>query len=64
MAPDFDPSEAPCDHCGTPTERRYPPADIELCEDCYRLDQQQRELNEAIYTEGIRTWFRATEPVR
>ena len=39
--PTFD--EVRCDRCGQPTSRLDPPADTELCDDCWDAERQAVE---------------------
>ncbi len=52
--------ETKCDHCGTQTPRLDPPQDIELCDACWRAQEQAAEIkanNDATYQRAIRRFF-------
>lgn len=58
--PDHDESETSCDACGRPTPRLNPPAETELCDSCWKAQEQAEQIranNDATYTRAIRNFF-------
>jgi len=52
--------ETACDACGQPTPRLEPPQDIELCDACWRANEQAEQIkavNDATYQRAIRRFF-------
>lgn len=58
--PNFDGDDVRCDACGNPTPRLIPPAKTELCDACWRAQEQAEQIranNDATYTRAIRHFF-------
>jgi len=56
----YDYDETACDACGQPTPRLDPPQDIELCDRCYRAQEQKAEIaarNDATYQRAVARFF-------